>query len=214
MGRGSSKAGGGSGAPKDEDIKEALDYYKQDGYYINNILRQGEALDSNEKEYIAILDRATSGNVEQDTLYRVVDASTVFTGMDDFEYADLKSHLLFGDSAYDKGAYSQNKKAKIESRIENSMGKTVTDKGYMSTTTSLETALHKTSDDTHGTNRVILKINGTKGAKGADMRYLDKKYSYLSKENEILLSRGNGYKYKKVYAKDGNIIVEAEFRRK
>ena len=34
--------------------KEALDYYKQDGYYINNILRQGLELDKNEKEFFPI----------------------------------------------------------------------------------------------------------------------------------------------------------------
>ena len=194
--------------------KEALDYYKQDGYYINNILRQGLELDKNEKEFVKALDSVTTEPVKEDTLYRVVDASTIFPNMDDFEYVDMKSHLLFGDNAYDKGAYSQAKKARMEKLVDSMNGKTMTDKGFMSTTTDLETALHKTSDDTHGTNRIVLKINGTKGAKGADMKFLDKKYDYNTPENEKLLARGSGYRYKKLYAKNGVLIMEADFIKK
>lgn len=218
MAKGSSKladsGGGGKGGKLTQDQQDALDYYKQDGYYINSILRQELDLDDREKEYVKILDDATSNDIKQDVLYRVVDADTVFPGLDDFSYYDLRSHLLFGDDAYDKGAYSQQKKANMEKLLNEPIGKSLVDNGFMSTTTDYATALHKTSDPTHGTKQVILKLNGTKGAKGADMGFLDKKYDYLTPENEVLLSRKNGYSYKKIYAKDNAIIIDVDFKRR
>ena len=216
MAKDKSKGAGGGGRSSNltETQKDALDYYKQDGYYINNILRQGLELDDKEKEYVKLLDEVTTSDVKQDTLYRVVDADTIFPGMDDFTFYDMRSHLLFGDNAYDKGAYSQNKKAQMEKLVKTPIGKGLTDDGFMSVTTDYDTALHKTSDETHGTKQVILKLTGTKGAKGADMGFLDKKYDYLTPEHEMLLSRKNGYKYKKVYVQDNAIIIEAEFRKK
>ena len=191
----------------------ALEYYREDGYYINNILRQGLDLDNLEEKYVEALDEMTKRDtVQQDTLYRVVDANTVFDGIDDFSYYDLRAHLLIGDDVYDRGAYSQGIKAKMEKMVKNPIGKTMNDKGFMSTTTDYETALHKANDDTHGRNKVVLKITGTKGAKGANLGFMDKEYS--TPENEFLLGRNNSYTYKRVFAKDGEIFVEASLNKK
>ncbi len=191
--------------------KEALDYYTEDGYYINNMLRNDRPLDSLEQNYIKLLDQATDAKVKQDTLYRIVDAKTIFEGINDFSYEDLRSHLILGDDAYDKGAYSQGIKARMEKMIQNSIGKTHIDKGYMSTTFDEETAQEKYSDDTHGRNKVLLRITNTKGAKGRD---ISKEYNRdYDIENEVLLSRGNKYKVNRIYSKDYLIYVDVELKR-
>lgn len=218
MGRGSSKIGGGSGGrnggSSNKYNAEALEYYREDGYYINNILRHGDELDDREKDYVKALDEETTkATVNQDVLYRVVDADTVFKGMDDFEYMDLRSHLLFGDNAYDKGQYSQNKKKRMEKLVDSIEGKSELDKGFISTTTNLETALHKVQgDDTHGTKRVVLKFTNARGKKGADMRFMDRKTDYLTPENEFLLQRNNKYTYGKPYVKDNEIFIDARLK--
>ena len=203
----------GSGARYGK-TNEYTDYYVQDGYWINNILRSGEQLFENDKEYIKGLDEATTGTVTEDTLYRVVDASTIFEGIDDFDYADLRAHILLGDEAYDNGAYSQNKKKIAQERINSVIGKKLIDKGFMSTTTDEATANHKMHDDTHGRNKIILKLTGTKGAKGADLSGYDKKNNFETIEKETLLARGYGYEYKKIYAKNKEVYVEARLIKK
>lgn len=198
--------------PLSKDQLDALDYYTQDGYYINNMLRNGYDLDDSEKEFIRLLDEATNSTVKQDVLYRIVDASTIFgDGVDDFEYDNLKSHIVFGDDAYDRGAYSQGIKARMEKLVQSAIGKTHTDKGYMSTTFDEETASHKQSSETHGRNRVVMRITNAKGAKGRD---ISKQFNReWDAENEVLLARNNSYQVKRIYNKDYMIYVDVELKK-
>ena len=192
-------------------LKEALEYYTQDGYYINNLLRNGEKLDESDKELIKLLDEATDSRVSQDVLYRIVDANTIFEGIDDFAYDDLRTHIIIGDSAYDRGAYSQGIKARMERIVDNALGKVHTDKGFMSTTFSEETAQEKYSSETHGRNRILMRITNTRGAKGRDISSLfNKEYD---EENEVLLGRNNSYKVKRIYAKDYMVYVDVELKK-
>lgn len=201
-----------SSKPLTKDQIDALDYYVQDGYYINTILRNGDPLDESEKEFVRLLDEATNSTVKQDVLYRIVDASTIFgNDVDDFEYDNLKSHIVFGDDAYDRGAYSQGIKARMEKLVQSAIGKTHTDKGYMSTTFDEETASYKQSSETHGRNRVVMRIINAKGAKGRD---ISKNFNReWDAENEVLLARNNSYQVKKIYSKDYMIYVDVELKR-
>lgn len=201
-----------SSKPLTKDQIDALDYYVQDGYYINTILRNGDPLDESEKEFVRLLDEATNSTVKQDVLYRIVDASTIFgNDVDDFEYDNLKSHIVFGDDAYDRGAYSQGIKARMEKLVQSAIGKTHTDKGYMSTTFDEETASYKQSSETHGRNRVVMRIINAKGAKGRD---ISKQFNRdWDAENEVLLARNNSYQVKKIYSKDYMIYVDVELKR-
>ena len=197
--------------PLTDEQKDALDYYVQDGYYINNILRSEDDLDSDEEEFVRLLDQATDAKVSQDTLYRIVDANVIFPGVDDFEFDNLNAHILLGDDAYDRGAYSQGIKARMEKIVQNAIGKTHTDKGFMSTTSDEETARHKHTDDTHGRNRVVLKISNTKGTKGRDISSIfDTDYSV---EKEVLLARNHSYTVKRIYNKDYMIYVDVDLKK-
>lgn len=198
--------------PLSKEQLDALEYYTQDGYYINNMLRKGYDLEENEKEFIRLLDEAINSTVKQDVLYRVVDASTIFgDSVDDFEYDNLKAHILFGDDAYDRGAYSQGIKARMEKLVQNALGKTHTDKGYMSTTFDEETGRDKESSETHGRNRVVLKITNAKGAKGRDIsKHFNREDDV---ENEVLLARNNSYQVKRIYNKDYMIYVDVELKK-
>ena len=213
----SSKVTGGSNANNTlKEDNEAIDYYVQDGYGINNILRQDLPLDDTDKAFINELDSLTSGTVNFDELYRVQDLNVIFPELNDFDMYDLKGHIIYGDNFYDKGAYSQSKKQKNEKLLNSVIGKEVYDKGYMSTTKSLDTAVHKAQEtNTHGIDRAIVHLKNTKGAHGIDIsRVMDKKYDYDVPEKEVLLQRKNKYKIDRIYAKDNMIHIDVTMTKK
>ena len=82
-------------------------------------------------------------------------------------------HILYGDSKYDKGAYSQNLKKRMESIISKTQGKEITEKGFMSTTID-KTVAENWGDFTDAQHPVVLELD-TKGKKlkGADLDFLD-----------------------------------------
>lgn len=186
-----------------QDIKDALEYYQQDGYYINSVLRGGDyEFDDKEKYYMKILDKATQDNVKHDILYRIVDPSVVFGKLSDIDADNLRAHLLLGDEAYDRGAYSQGIKARMENLVNSSVGKELHEKGYMSTTYDLDEAINKQFDSTHSNSiGVILKITNAKGLKGAEIG---------GEEKEVLLKRNYRYKFKGVRNEDGRPVVLTE----
>lgn len=186
------------------DMKDALQYYTEDGYYINSILRGGDELDDREKEYVKILDAATQKDVKHDELYRVVDMSVVFGKLNDIDSDNLRAHLLFGDDYYDKGAYMQGIKKQMTAIVDNlnKGGRNLEDKGYMSTTYDYEKAVEKQVDPTHSSyNGIILRITNAKDLKGAEIG---------GSEKEVLLRRKYKYNFKKAYRnkKDNVIIVD------
>lgn len=176
-------------------MQDALKYYQEDGYYINAALRNDRELDDKEKEYVRLLDKATSTkNVEHDTLYRVVDPQVVFGKLNELDVDNLRAHLLFGDAVYDRGAYSQGIKKRMESIVENAMGKEKLEKGFMSTTYDYDEAMHKITDQTHSNSiGIVLKIDNARKLKGTEIAG-----SEDFDEKEILLKRGYHYKFKNV----------------
>lgn len=213
MGRGTSKIGngsaggrGGNGQPND-----ATEYYVSgDGMWINQYLRGkggfGE-LSSEEKEFLNDLDTATNGKIKDDTLYRSVDASAVFGNISDVDYTNLSTALNYGGDAFGKGAYADGIRNKVNKIISNIEGKSITEKGFMSTTTSASVA-EEWGDFTGSEKPIVMKIKPSKNTKGVNLSKYDKNVSKEDAQHERLLARNQSYKVKKVYAKNGLIYVD------
>ena len=131
--------------PKIEYTNNELDavesYVSGNTMYVNQLLRRNEQLDNGEKELIKDLDKAIDKEiVSQDKLYRSVDASVVFGNLNDNDYENLEDFIINGADAFDKGAYSQSLLRRSQMLLNNTINKTITDKGYLSTTTSKKIA--------------------------------------------------------------------------
>ena len=185
--------------------------------WINQYLRGDEnfgPLNDKEKEYLKDLEKATnSDTVKQDVLYRTVDANSIFGNLTDSEYDDLKSEIVYGTFSNAKGAYSQNVARSINDRINNAVGKTYTEKGFMSTTKSYDIAQNNMYN--FGSSKpIILEISNTKGTKGYDvMKRASNRMKQAEKsdpQKEVLLSRNKNYKVDSVSNKDGNIYVKVK----
>lgn len=203
-GRGAkSSIGLGSGAGKPNDATEY--YVSGDGMYINNALRDGRELDAEEKQLIKDLDLATSGSVKQDDLYRSVDAKAIFGNMGWQDYDNLVQYLGYGANIFDKGSYSQAQLQKAKNLINRTQGKTVTEKGYMSTTKD-ESIASDWGGFSGSEMPVVMHLKNTKGAKGVDVSIYDKNTS--SPQKEVLLGRNQSFKVDNIGFKNGNIYVD------
>lgn len=200
-----------NGTPLTDDQLSAVEYYVSgDGMYINDYLRDrnnpvermGEMREM-EKELIQDLDKATDAFVGNQTLYRAVDASAVFGNMSEIEYEALTSKLLYGL----KGTSTQDNY--VNNLINRTKGKTITDKGFMSTTKDYEIA--RDWGDFSGSSRsIVLEIKTTKSTKGLDLAKKASKLNDRMGQSEVLLKRNQSYTIKSVGAKDGNIYVSVE----
>ena len=213
MGRGTSKigksagGGGGNGQPND-----ATEYYVSgEGMWINQYLRgKGDfgELSSEEKEFLNDLDTATNGKITDDTLYRSVDASAVFGNISDVDYTNLSTALNYGGDTFGKGAYADGVRDKVNKIISNTDGKSITERGFMSTTTSASVA-EEWGDFTGSEKPIVMKIKPSKNTKGVNLSTYDKNVSKEEAQHERLLARNQSYKVKKIYAKNGLIYVDA-----
>lgn len=199
---GASNRNGTGGFPLvDEDAEGAAEYYVSgDGMWINQYLR-GNINDPDfrftqqDAEYLRDLDRATSNPLsENQTLYRSVDASAIFGRLSAVQYENLVSGLVYGDK-YGMG--------KSESLIKGVRGKTLTEKGFMSTTKDAQIA-HEWGGFSGSSKPVVLELKVPKGTTGKDLS------SHYMAQNEVLLSRGQQYRISGVSAKNGNVYVTAE----
>lgn len=185
-----------------DDEREALEWYVSgDGMWINQWLRGRrtsewgtlpETLDGNEQRLLDLLTTATNRSLEStDKLYRSVDASAIFDGLNESELDDMVKHILYGDSAYDKGAYSQGIKRRIEQALNEAKGKTTTEKGFMSTTVDKRVA-EQWGDMTGAGHPVVIEFD-TKGKqlRGANLDFLDVEDDL---QRERLLARNTRYK--------------------
>ncbi len=179
-----------------DDERTALEeYVSGDGMWINQYLRGngdfGELSDL-ENKYLNDLVSATSKPLEAtDKLYRSVDASVIFSDLSEEEVSQMMTHLYYGDSAYDKGAYSQGIKKRMETALNKAQGKEITEKGFMSTTVDKKVA-EEFGDFTGAENPVVIEFD-TKGKKlkGADLDFLDIEDD---PQRERLLARNTRYK--------------------
>lgn len=212
---------GGRGASSSNNITQsqldAIEYYVSgEGMWINQYLRgRGDfgELSQNEKDFLNDLEKITnSDTIKEDTLYRTVDASAIFGDMTDSEFDDFRSEIIYNSFSKAKGSYSQGIAKNINNRINNAIGKTYNEKGFMSTTKSLNIA--ENNMYTFGSQKpVIMEIKNTRGTKGRDvMKNASQRLKNVEKsdpQKEVLLARNKKYKIDSVSNKNGNIYVKA-----
>lgn len=190
--------------------KEAIEYYVSgDGMFLNNYFQKRNGADevplnSYDKKTIKNLDSATDRPIGNKTLYRSVDAQAIFGNMSDFDFDNLRGYILYGEDGMTSEAAQIAK-----DRVANALNKTITNKGYMSTTSKYEVA--RDWGDFTGSNKpVVLEIKTSRKTKGADVSYTDKNVSKEDAQYENLLKRNQKYKVKDISVKDGNIYVKVE----
>lgn len=182
-----------------EQINNVLEnYVSGDGMWINSYLRNPAEfgnLTEDEKEYLSIMDYALKNDIKETVLYRSVDAKAVFGNINDIEFDDLKSQLIYGND---------NKKA-LE-LINSVKGKEIVEKGFMSTTTEQRIALDWR--DFSGSDKpIVLELKTPKGTKGKNLHFLDFEDD---PQREVLLARNTKYKINSIETKEGQIYLKAE----
>ena len=193
-----------------ESEGRALDWYVSgEGMWINQALRgNGEItmsdLTSDERAMMRNLDSALDKTVNSDTLYRSVDASAIFGDSIDFE--NLEAAIVYGDN---------NRFAQAAANQANQVvGKTINEKGYMSTTRSEDIAAGFGSF-TGASNPIVMKIKTSKSTKGADVSNATegiRRSERSDPQKETLLARGQSYVVEKVYSKNGQIYVDVNMK--
>lgn len=203
------RSSGGSGSPLTQSDKDAIEYYVSgDGMYINNFLRGRNGyteadMYSNDKELVKDLDNATNRTLgNETTLYRSVDATAVFGNMSDIQYENLVANIVYGDDS----KFIQNS---IRGLTNNAIGKTITDKGFMSTSKDYNVA-SEWGGFSGSDKPIVLELKTKKSTKGVDVSYTDKNAS--TPQKEVLLARNQKYKILGISARDGNIYVKAELQ--
>lgn len=199
-----------------DDQKDAIEWYVSgDGQFINQYHRGMVGADfgdlsDQEKQLSDLLDEATDRILPDDiaSLYRSVDAKAIFGNIDDMDYDNLKQYLKYGDGAFGKGAYADSLKRKTEDVLNKTKGKTITEKGFMSTTKNLDVA-EDWGDFTGSNMPLTLEFdNIPRGLKGADLKLFD---IGGDEQFEVLLARNTKYKISDIYVKDGQVHVKASF---
>ena len=191
-----------------DDQKEAIEWYVSgEGQFINQYHRGrigddfGELSDM-EKELSSLLDEATDRILPDDikTLYRSVDAEAIFGDITDMQYEFLQSHLVYNDNQ--KYTLSQ-----ISGIIDKTKGKTIVEKGFMSTSKDYE-LVSEWGGFTGSSKTIVLEFDDIpKGLKGADLKIFDVEGD---EQYEVLLARNTKYKIVDIYGKDGHIHVKAK----
>lgn len=176
---------------------EAVDYYiSGNGYNLQYALRTGGGIDSEDALLRRGLEEATSKPLGKEmVLYRGVSAKAIFG--EDVKYGYLKSGLVNGDTDADATTYLSQAKRGI-------IGKTITDRGYMSTSKSASTG-----ESFGGEQPIVLRLTTKKRTKGIDLDSKRSIYKNNTSEREVLLARGLSYKITKLYAKNGHIYADA-----
>lgn len=179
------------------DQEEAIEWYVSgDGMWINDYLRKTEAervaqfgeLSDNEKWLYEQLKSATDKPLDKDihTLYRSVDSRAIFGDIPLEERFDIGDFLMYGDGAVEKGKIPE-----LQKRIDSVKGKTITDKGFMSTTKDLDLAVDF-DGFTGAEHSVVLELDTTKASvKGADLKKFDVPDA---PQKEVLLAPDTKYK--------------------
>ena len=200
---------------------EAIEWYVSgEGMWINQYLRgrmDADLMDG-EKELLNALEKATNNPLPKGfnngKLWRSVDASAIFSGMGELELSQLSDHILYGDSVYSKGAYSQGIKSRMEKAIDDVEGKTITELGFMSTTKSKGVA-EEWGYFTDATVPMVIEFDTTKASiKGKE---IDQKFEIDDEpQQEVLLHPKTKYKVLSIeagYSEEAGkfIKVNAEF---
>ena len=209
--------------PKKDDIsplsftqneEDAIEWYVSgEGQWINQQLRgRGDfgELSKDETQLLNALTTATSRELPGDitTLYRSVDAEAVFGNISDTDYDNLRQYLLYGEDSFGKGAYADGLKRRSETLLNQTIGKPITEKGFMSTTKSLDIA-EEWGDFTGASKPIVLEFDVPKGVKGADLY----KFDIEGEEQfEVLLGRNTEYEITDIFAQNGQIHLKASLK--
>ena len=187
---------------------EATEWYVSgDGMWINQYLRGRAPKDmyvsKEDKVLIEALKDATNKPIPKSlkTLWRSVDVSAVFGDMTLGQKEQLRDALVYGE------------KNAMQQRINDTKGKTITEKGFMSTTKDKGVA-EEFEYFTGAEVPMVLKFDTTKATvKGKDLKDFDLEED---PQKEVLLHPNAKYKVKRIglgeYEEGGRyILVEAEF---
>ena len=179
--------------PTQEQKNAIENYVSGDRMYVNHYLRDGEKavaemgeLRKEDKELISNLEKATSIKHDNKVLYRSVDASAVFGDISQSEYDALRDKLMYG---------FENKNA--TDLIDNAVGKTVTDNGFMSTTKDKAAALD--FDGFTGSEKpIVIEFENADKALGFELEKHMPELDKQMEQSEVLLHNGTQYKIKGV----------------
>lgn len=186
------------------DELETIEYYVSgDGMYINDYLRNRNTetmgpMDSEDKEFIRDLEKATDRKHSHKKLYRSVDASAVFGKITERQWDDLREQLI----------YDMNKKA--EPLIKDAIGKEIEDKGFMSTTKDYNVAV-EFGYFTGADHPIVIEFSNADKVKGFDLGKYMPDLNRRMEQEEVLLHNDARYLVKDIVGKDGGIHVLADF---
>jgi hypothetical protein len=201
MGRNSSGVNGSRGGVTKAEWDSVETYVSGDGMWVNNYWRGEDVgeLSSSDKKMLSNIEKATNNRLGSDMeLHRSVDAQAIFGSMSDMQYESLVDALGYGDTNRNSVAAKQ--------RAMSVIGKTITEKGVMSTSKSSSVA-ENWGDFSGSSKPVVLNLKTPKGARGLDVSRFDIKGD---KQREVILGRNTKYRINKVYYKNGNVHVDAD----
>lgn len=172
------------------DELEAIDYYVADGYGISYDLRTDYHIDERQQEFINSLDSAISkGMLETDAkLYRGV---------------GVEAFGIPANNGYEP-ANPQNILKQMQDRI----GVTYTDKGYMSTSIDKKVA-QEYANKRFYEGGIMLEINAKKGTNAL---YVGKNKIYGGEEKEMLFGRNKQYTPTKARIENGIVVVTVDLK--
>lgn len=182
-----------------EESDAVESYVSGDTMYINQVLRgkAGEATPE-DRELIKQMDSALDVPIgKKQTLYRSVDAQAVFGDITSMQYENIRGALVYNDS------YG---KKQTEAILQRTQGKTILEKGYMSTTKDYEIAA-EWGGYTGSEMPIVIVLETPASAHGRDLQMFEVEGE---EQQEVLLARNQRYKVNRIGAKDGNIVVYAE----
>ena len=184
-----------------EAQKSAVEsYVSGDTMYINQVLRGRIEKTAEDAELIKDLDSALVNPIgKTQMLYRSVDAEAVFGKMSSLDYDNMRGNLIYNDN-------NQIAKQTADKFIEKAKGKTIHEKGYLSTTTDYDVA-KEWGSYTGSEKPIVLKLNTPGSTHGLALTDFEVEEEAQS---EILLARGQSYKVNNIVGEDGNIVVYAD----
>lgn len=183
--------------PDERSAVEA--YVSGDRMDINQILRgSGGEMRPDERELVKDLDSALADPLgKPQTLFRSVDAEAVFGKMSQLQYEQMRDAVVYHDNTHMKTA--NEFMAKVQ-------GRTITEKGYMSTTKDFEIA-SEWGGFTGSDKPIVLKLNVPGSTRGRDLVEFEVEGE---EQKEVLLSRGQKYRVTGYGSENGSIIVYAD----
>lgn len=190
----------------------ALEWYVSgDGMWINDYLRgRGDfgTLSDIEEELLGLMTQATDRPLPDNMtkLYRSVDATAIFGNIDSIDWYNFVEYMQNGADSFGKGAYADGIRRKSESILNKVKGKSITEKGFMSTSKEYDVAAGW-GDFSGAEMPVVLEFDIPNGTKGADLF----KFEIEGDEQyEVLLAKGTKYEIADISTKDGQIYIKAK----